>query len=250
MKRTYKIIAWSVGGIVLLTLIVLGCIKLKDILTPTFKSTKIKLDVYGASPSDTTINVNGVMLKMIGIKGGYIDCRGHKKTIVLSDFYISETEVTQELWTAIMDDNPSMHNIGDSLPVQNINLNDCITFTTKLSSATGISFYIPSYPQWLYAANLGLSQAPPNKLDSIAWHKGNSGNTIHAVKQKHPDNNGVYDMFGNVAEWTMSGPDPLCIVAGGSFYDNIGGLDMDYHDFDHFDDKSSTVGFRVMTHHF
>jgi len=83
-------------------------------------------------------------------------------------------------------------------------------------------------------------------LDSIAWHKGNSGSTTHAVKQKNPDNLGVYDIFGNVAEWTFSGSDPLFIVAGGSFSDEMDKVDTDYREFDHGKVKSATIGFRLV----
>lgn len=246
MKRTYKITAWIVGDIVLLAICLIGYLKFGDNLIPEFKETKIYPDESRIAPSDTVININGVMIKMIGIKGGKIDCRGLKKTIELDNFYISETEVTQELWTAIMGDNPSMLNAGDSLPVENVDLIDCLKFVHKLDSITGNSFYVPTYPEWLYVANLGTKQAGVNTLDSIAWHKGNSGSTTHAVKQKNPDNLGVYDMFGNVAEWTLSGSDPLFIVAGGSFSDEMNKLDADYREFDHGKVKTATIGFRLV----
>lgn len=248
MKRTYKITAWIVGGIVLLAICVIGYFKLKDILTPEFEETKIYPDENRVTPSDTIFNVNGVMIRMIGINGGKIDCRGLKKTIELDNFYISETEVTQELWTAIMGDNPSMLNMGDSLPVENVDLIDCLKFVHKLDSVTGNSFDIPTYPEWLYVANLGTTQAGTNTLDSIAWHKENSGNTTHAVKRKNPDNLGIYDMFGNVAEWTLSGSDPLFIVAGGSFSDEMNKLDADYREFDHGKVKTATIGLRLVSY--
>lgn len=246
MKRTYKITAWIVGGIVLLAIFLIGYLKFGDNFKPEFKETKIYPGENRIAPSDTIIDANGVMIKMIGIKGGKIDCRGLKKTIELDNFYISETEVTQELWTAIMGDNPSMLNAGDSLPVENVDLIDCLKFVHRLDSITGNSFDIPTYPEWLYVANLGTKQACINTLDSIAWHKGNSGSTTHAVKQKNPDNLGVYDMFGNVAEWTFSGSDPLFIVAGGSFSDEMDKVDTDYREFDHGKVKSATIGFRLV----
>lgn len=176
---------------------------------------------------------------------GKIDCCGLKKTIELDDFHISETEVTQGLWTSIIGDNPSALNIGDSLPVENVDLIDCLNFVHRLDSITGMSFVIPSYPEWLYVANLGTTQTDRETLDNMAWHKDNSGNTTHVVKQKKPDNLGVYDMFGNVAEWTRSGSDPLFIVAGGSFNDEMEKLNTDYREFDHAKVKMPTIGFRL-----
>lgn len=244
MKRIHKVTFWIVGIIALLTILLLGYLKFGENFRPEFEETTIYPGESRIAPSDTTFNVNGVMIKMIGIKGGKIDCRGLKKTIDIDDFYISETEVTQELWTAIMDENPSTLNRGDSLPVENVDLVDCLKFMNRLDSITGKSFDVPPYQYWLYAAHLGNTES--NTLDSIAWHKGNSGSTTHAVKQKNPNILGIYDMFGNVAEWTLSGSDPLFIVAGGSFDDEMEKVDADYQEFDHGEVKMATIGFRLV----
>lgn len=145
-----------------------------------------------------------------------------------------------------MGDNPSLLNKGDSLPVENVDLVDCLQFVTRLDSITDNYFGIPTYPEWLYVAHLGTKQTVSNSLDSIAWHKGNSGNTTHPIKQKKPDNLGIYDMFGNVAEWTISGADPLFIVPGGSFDDDMDKIDADYREFDHGKVKISTIGLRLV----
>lgn len=244
MKRIHKVTFWIVGIIALLTILLLGYLKFGENFRPEFEETTIYPGESRIAPSDTTFNVNGVMIKMIGIKGGKIDCRGLKKTIDIDDFYISETEVTQELWTAIMDENPSTLNRGDSLPVENVDLVDCLKFMNRLDSITSKSFDVPPYQYWLYAAHLGNTES--NTLDSIAWHKGNSGSTTHAVKQKNPNILGIYDMFGNVAEWTLSGSDPLFIVAGGSFDDEMEKVDADYREFDHGEVKMATIGFRLV----
>ena len=246
MKRVHKITFWIGGIIVLLAVFVLGYLKFGDTFKPDFKETTIYPDENRIAPTDTTFNVNGVMIRMIGINGGKINCRGLKKTIDIDDFYISETEVTQELWTAIMGDNPSLLNKGDSLPVENVDLIDCLKFINRLDSITGKSFDVPPYPFWLYAAHLGFSQTHTNILDSLAWHMGNSESTTHAVKQKNPNSLGIYDMFGNVSEWTISGSDPLFIVAGGSFDDEMEKLDADYREFDHGEVKMATIGFRLV----
>lgn len=218
MKRGYKITAWIVGGIVLLCACVIGVFLLKVVLNPDFEETKIYPDESRVAPADTTINVNGIEIKMIGVRGGKIDCKGLKKTIKLDDFYIGETEVTQELWSTIMDDNPSVHQTRDSLPVENIDLIDCMKFVNRLDSMSGLKFRIPSYSQWLYVGYLGRQLLyDSHTLDSIAWYKDNAKNITHNVKQKNPNSLDIYDMLGNVAEWTISGSDPLFIVAGGSY---------------------------------
>lgn len=246
MKRVYKISAWVAGGFALLIAVLVAIPFIKDILNPDFEKTTVYLDETRVAPADTTFNINGVAIKMIGIKGGKIDCKGLKETIELDDFYIGETEVTQELWTAIMGDNPSVHK-GDSLPVENIDLVDCLNFVHRLDSVSGQKFRIPTYPQWLYVAHLGKQfQSDSLMLERIAWYKVNSDSVTHSVKQKMPNELGVYDMFGNVAEWTISGSDPLFIVAGGSYESDKEHCDTELREFDHCNVKASSLGLRLV----
>lgn len=206
MKRGYKITAWVGGGIVLLCACAVGIFLLKDVLNPDFEETKIYPDESRVAPADTTIFVNGVAIKLIGVKGGKIDCKRLKKTIELDDFHIGETEVTQEVWSSVMGNNPSIHKNGDSLPVENVDLVECMEFTHRLDSVSGYNFYVQTYPQWLYAGYLSKKRPfNSNTLDNVAWHKDNAGGATHNVKQKAPNSLGIYDMLGNVAEWTVSG---------------------------------------------
>lgn len=247
MKRGYKIAAWIVGGIVILCTSIIGVFLLKDVLNPDFKVTRIYPDESRIAPKDTIINVNGVEFKMIGVKGGKIDCKGLKKTLELNDFYIGETEVTQELWTAIMSDNPSVNQTRDSLPVENVDLVECMEFINKIDSVSGQNFFIPTYPQWLYVGYLS-KQLPVNGnvLDGFAWYRDNSGNATHSVKQKKPNSLGIYDMLGNVTEWTISGSDPLFIVAGGSYESEKDKCNDELREFDHCNVKTSSLGLRLV----
>lgn len=247
MKRVYKITAWVVGGIVLLCACVIGVYLLKDVLNPDFKETKIYPDESRVAPKDTIISVNGVEFKMIGVKSGKIDCKGLKKTIELEDFYIGETEVTQGLWSAIMGDSPSINQTGDSLPVENVDLVECLEFVNKLDSVSGLDFYIPTYPQWLYVGYLS-KQFPVNEdaLDGFAWYRDNSENVTHSVKLKNPNSLGVYDMLGNVTEWTISASDPLFIVAGGSYDTEKEKCNDELREFDHCNVKTGSLGLRLV----
>ena len=74
----------------------------------------------------------------------------HKVT--LSDYYIGETEVTNELWSAIMGSNPTTQFALAKQPVNNVNWYDCQKFVNRLSSLTGLPFSLPTEAQWEYAA--------------------------------------------------------------------------------------------------
>lgn len=247
MKRVYKITAWIVSCLVILCGCVIGFMLLRSFLHPDFKDTKIYPNESRMAPTDTTINVCGIAIKMIGVKGGKIDCKGLKKTIELEDFYIGETEVTQELWSSIMGYNPSVHQPGDTLPVENVNLVECMKFVSKLDSVSGLYFYIPTYPQWLYVGYLSKQLPSDSKtLDSYAWHRENSGKNSHAVKQKRPNVLGIYDMIGNVDEWTISGSDPLFIVAGGNYEVEKEQCNDELREFDHCNVKTGSLGLRLV----
>lgn len=168
--------------------------------------------------SDKVYTVNGVSFKMIAVKGGtftmgatseqtgaYSD-ESPTHSVTLSDYYIGETEVTQELWSAVMGGNPSNFTGNMQRPVEMVSWNDCQTFITKLNELTDETFRLPTEAQWEYAAR-GGNQAQgrlysgSNTLDDVAWYTSNSSSTTHPVKTKAPNELGIYDMSGNVWEW-------------------------------------------------
>lgn len=61
---------------------------------------------------------------------------------------------------------------------------------------------LPSEAEWEYAARGGTTSIRYGDLDSIAWTSANSGNTVHPAAQKKPNAYGLYDMLGNMWEWT------------------------------------------------
>ena len=127
----------------------------------------------------------------------------HKVT--LSSYSIGETEVTQELWKAVMGSNPSNFS-GNQNPVEKISWNDCQTFITKLNQLTGKKFRLPTEAEWEYAArggnkSKGYKYAGSNTIGDVAWYSSNSSSKTHPVKQKAANELGLYDMSGNVYEW-------------------------------------------------
>ncbi len=160
-----------------------------------------------------TFSVNGVSFNMIKVTGGTFQmgksADGDDVTpvhdVTLSDYSIGETEVTQELWQAVMGSNPSYFK-GDNLPVECVSWNDCQTFIQKLNQLTGQNFRLPTEAEWEFAAkggtqSMGYTYSGSNIIDDVAWYWDNSSRKTHEVATKAPNELGIYDMTGNVWEW-------------------------------------------------
>ena len=155
--------------------------------------------------------VNGVSFKMIAVKGGTFqmgsdDGYNAVHQVTLSDYYIGETEVTQELWNAVMGSNPSYFYGNMQRPVETVSWNDCQTFISRLNELTGETFRLPTEAQWEYAArggykSKGYTYSGSNEIDEVAWYDGNSDEMTYHVKTKASNELGIYDMSGNVWEW-------------------------------------------------
>jgi formylglycine-generating enzyme required for sulfatase activity len=89
-----------------------------------------------------------------------------------------------------------------------------------LSRKTGRRYRLPTDAEWTRAAQAGLSgiTLTGGGVDSIAWHRGNSGSRSHPVGTKQPDQLGLFDLLGNAAEWVV-GPDGRPRTRGGSWKD-------------------------------
>ena len=126
--------------------------------------------------------------------------------VSVADYYIGETEVTQELWKAVMGDNPAKFK-GENCPMENVSYNDCQSFVEKLSRMTGRHFRLPTEAEWEYAArggnrSKGYMYAGANDTASVAWLNTDSLWARHMpVATKRPNELGLYDMSGGVWEW-------------------------------------------------
>lgn len=251
MKKNMKLGLCALG----VALLVAGGLLLKAYLDHIgyfeFKKTTICEDVSRPCPADTTFVVNDVAFKMVGIRGGTICCEGLEDEITLDNFYIGETEVTQELWTAVMGCPPPDYVDEENFPVQWVDLTECMDFVHKLDSITECEFRLPSYSMWLYAAYLGNEPSDTlysgsNNIDEVGWYRSNSDTIPHPVKMKKPNRLGIYDMTGNVGEWTLSGSDPLFFVPGGSFLNKPEECTIDSHVVNHANIKMNCLGFRLV----
>ena len=180
----------------------------------------IDLLLSGEPQDDGIYSANGVEFRMIYVEGGSY-MMGAKITetgsrtfekpqhlVILSSFKIGETEVTQELWQAVMGNNPSHFKGDPQCPVEHVTWYDCQEFISRLNEITGKKFRLPTEAEWEYAARGGDTWftnyylfSGSNTCRDVAWYSTNSDSTTHPVKQLLPSKIGTYDMSGNVCEW-------------------------------------------------
>ena len=162
--------------------------------------------------------VNGVSFEMIHVDGGTftmgatpeqgddaINWEFPAHEVCVSDFSIGKTEVTQELWEAVMGYNPSRFT-ATQRPVETVSWDDCHAFVFRLRELTGRRFRLPTEAEWEYAArggsqSQGYKYAGSNDINSVAWYYDNSNGATHPVGLKQPNELGLFDMNGNVMEW-------------------------------------------------
>ena len=130
-------------------------------------------------------------------------------TVYIRSFLMGMTEVTQKQWLDVMGSNPSRFApCGPECPVENVSWYEVQQFISKLNQKTGQKYRLPSEAEWEYAARAGTTTEwsfgnDESMLGNYAWYGGNSGSKTQAVGQKLPNAFGLYDMHGNVSEWTQ-----------------------------------------------
>lgn len=138
-----------------------------------------------------------------------------KNAKLSKSFYMCTKEVTQAQWVAVMGKNPSDNEYikaganKDNCPVNNITYNDAKAFVKKLNEATGRKYAIPKEEQWEWAAmggklSSGFIYSGSNNSAEVAWSAVDYEATLNEVAQLKPNELGLYDMSGNIAEWTSS----------------------------------------------
>jgi formylglycine-generating enzyme required for sulfatase activity len=173
-----------------------------------------------------TLQIPGteVQFQMSYIKGQNIDYHG--ATIKVHDFWIGVHEVTHDEFVLFkersFDSDASAWKKGQfkadaitrpsppyldftygmgtkgGFPAVSMTQQAALRYCHWLYQKTGIFFRLPTEAEWTLAC-----QGQKEDLDNNAWHYKNSDEKYHKVGQKTPNANGLYDMLGNVAEWTL-----------------------------------------------
>ncbi len=133
----------------------------------------------------------------------YSDEKPQHQVTLTKPFLMLRNEVTQAQYEAVMGTNPSYFTGDTARPVEPVSWYDAVSFCARLSQLeSGATYRLPTEAEWEYAARAGTTTRRYGAIDDIAWYSGNSSSTTHPVKQKLPNAWGLYDMLGNVWEWT------------------------------------------------
>ena len=157
-----------------------------------------------------------------------------REVTITREFYLKSTPVTQGEWEVLMGTEPPGNGgCGDDCPVVSVNWWSALAYGNALSQADdyercyeladcngtpGVEGYscgsvtfagldctgyrLPTEAEWEYALRAGSLGPRYGEIDAIAWYVDNSDGSIKPVGLKEPNNWGLYDMLGNVAEWT------------------------------------------------
>jgi formylglycine-generating enzyme required for sulfatase activity len=252
--------------------------------------------VYNSSESQEITDTS----KFVFIKGGFFR-PGNKKSaddgksgkiIIISSFYISKKEVTNKEYADFLnkvgnkvvahvpyinlkgkwrDQNCRIYLEDSVYKVEKGFENFPVTYVCYFGAEAFCKYYgfrLPTESEWEYAAKGGKT-GNKNKtaslpLDSCAWYKTDSDLKIHAVAQKHASINGLYDIYGNMAEWCSDfysensyknskrinpkGPEKgdFRVHRGGSWADVPDACNATHRRGSNPAEHNSTIGFRVV----
>jgi formylglycine-generating enzyme required for sulfatase activity len=170
----------------------------------------------------------------MGCTPGQSSCQSNefpvRTTTLTRDYYMSRTEVTQGQFAALMGYNPSVFwSGGANKPVEQVSWFEAAAFANAVSSAAGLprcytctgssygvyctgssdpytcdGYRLPTEAEWEGAARCGedLMYAGSDIIATVAWYSVNSGLQTHSVGGLASNACGLYDMSGNVFEWT------------------------------------------------
>ncbi len=171
---------------------------------------------------------------------GYREGEGPQHTVSVSAFWMATHEVTHDQFLQYFNDESISRNSDvdavtrptpqyidlswgmgkqGGYPFNSMSQLTALMYCQWLYKKTGIFYRLPTEAEWEYACRAGTKTTyffgdDVSRLGDYAWYAANSENKYHKVGQKKPNAWGLYDMLGNVAEWTLDQYDP-------AFYGNL-----------------------------
>ena len=123
----------------------------------------------------------------------------------ISGFWLSRTEITQDQWKRLMPVNPSKFRTSGAYPVDQVTWEDAHAVINRLNQTRHGTFRLPTEAEWEYACRASVSGdtfCGGNDPKTVAWYNGNTRQTTMPTGQKTANGWGLYDMSGNLWEWT------------------------------------------------
>ncbi|HSC27281.1 MAG TPA: SUMF1/EgtB/PvdO family nonheme iron enzyme [Vicinamibacterales bacterium] len=195
----------------------------------------------GGAPTGYRESIPGTLVtfEMALVPGGTVVV--DSATLTVEPFHIGRTEVTWDMYDvfALGLDKPKARGGSDAIarpsepygapdrgwghagyPAISIARGGAEAFCAWLSAVTGKAYRLPTEAEWLHAARLAADGADltADGRNALAWHRGNSSGKTHPVGTRAADALGLFDLFGNAAEWIATS-DGAPVVRGGSFGD-------------------------------
>ncbi len=162
-----------------------------------------------------------------------------------ADRKMSKTELTQGLYSLVMQENPSRFAGDEKCPVDSVTLEEAMRFAQRVSWLMGYKVTLPTEKD--YRAAIGSLRYVD--LSEISWNNMNSGGKTHPVATKKPNDKGFYDLLGNVSEFVgesvNSESDSVKIIGGGIQTSLDAMTEVPFQNFDP-KQRNRTVGFRIV----
>jgi len=204
---------------------------------------------------------------VMGSDRGKFDERPVHK-VTLDAFLIGKYEITQKQWFDIMKSNPSATVNCPKCPVESVSWFDVQEFIKQIHLKTGIQYRLPSEAEWEFAATGGTKSnnykfSGSDVLKDIAWFRENTAYDPKPVGMKKPNELGIYDMTGNVWEWTNdwtdyyyysispadNPPGPISgkckVFRGGAYNTGVDSLRVSFRGHGFPNEKLMSLGFRL-----
>ncbi len=223
-------------------------LNLKLVFFLIFSTSSAHLVAQNLKTYEQNLPGSSIKFKMVAIPAGTFtigspaseagreEDEGPQKKVTVSSFWMSEHEVTFGEWDAFFKsmDVPQTKAIAvDAVsrptaqyidltwgmgrdgkqPTNSMSQAAAIMFCKWLYVKTGIFYRLPTEAEWEYACRAGSTTAfsfdnNPQRLKEYAFFKDNSDNKFQKVGQLKPNAWGLYDMLGNLSEWTLDQYDP------------------------------------------